>query len=803
MKYFFFILFCCPFVVFSQQTGSLRLRISDESDATEVEFASVSVMKNGEVVSSGSTDEDGVYEINIPSGEYKVTVSSYGYSIYTDTILMADKNKQVEIKLKPRVQEIKEVKLKEKRKALDYKMKAVEGTLITHGKKNELIKMDEVQGNKAANNSRQIYSRIPGLNIWESDGAGIQLGIGGRGLNPNRTSNFNTRQNGYDISADALGYPESYYSPISDAVEKIQLIRGAASLQFGTQFGGLLNFVMKEGGPQKMEWNYKQTKGSYGFDNFFSSVGGTVKSWNYYVYGNYKNGNDWRPNSGFDVYSAGVNLKKQIGKRSSLKLELTKMFYLAQQPGGLTDAQFNLDPSVSFRDRNWFRVDWNLAAITFDHQFKDNSKLNSRFFGLIASREALGFLGQINRTDPLGERTLIYGKYQNWGNETRWLKSYKVKKQLWSGLVGFRIYDGFSESRQGAASSNSDADFSFVHQETDVSAYEFPSTNFAAFAEHIFQLNDKVGITPGIRYEHIATKADGEFRDVVMDLAGNVIFDSLYTEVKENSRNIVIAGIGLNYQYHKKHRLYANFSQNYRSINFTDMQIQNPNFKIDPNLQDEKGFNADLGFQGSQKSKLYYDVSLFLLAYNNRIGTTIEVDPVLFNTYQYRTNISASVTKGMEALVEYDFWKAFAGDSSKYSLRIFTNASLVDARYTDSKVPAFYGNKVELVPPFNLKTGVRFGYKKLVVSYQFSYTQEHFSDATNSQSQGNAVNGIIPSYYVSDFALEYGIGMFNFETGVNNLFNQYYFTRRASGYPGPGIIPANPRTFYFTLGFKW
>ena len=41
-----------------------------------------------------------------------------------------------------------------------------------------------MDGNKAVNLSRQIYSKIPGLNIWESDGAGIQLGLGGRGLNP-------------------------------------------------------------------------------------------------------------------------------------------------------------------------------------------------------------------------------------------------------------------------------------------------------------------------------------------------------------------------------------------------------------------------------------------------------------------------------------------------------------------------------------------------------------------------------------------------------------------------------------------
>ena len=56
--------------------------------------------------------------------------------------------------------------------------------------KNEVISIDQINGNLATNNARQVFAKVPGLNIWESDGGGLQLGIGGRGLNPNRTSNF-------------------------------------------------------------------------------------------------------------------------------------------------------------------------------------------------------------------------------------------------------------------------------------------------------------------------------------------------------------------------------------------------------------------------------------------------------------------------------------------------------------------------------------------------------------------------------------------------------------------------------------
>ena len=37
---------------------------------------------------------------------------------------------------------------------------------------------------------------------------------------------------------------------------------------------------------------------------------------------------------------------------------------------------------------------------------------------------------------------------------------------------------------------------------------------------------------------------------------------------------------------------------------------------------------------------------------------------------------------------------------------------------------------------------------------------------------------------------------------INNLANAHYFTRRADSYPGPGIVPADARSFYVTVQYK-
>ncbi|MFK8045322.1 MAG: TonB-dependent receptor [Crocinitomicaceae bacterium] len=804
-KLIFISLILISFCSQGQKTGTIFGTIINATTRELVPFAKVSIQTVNKIIRADTKAE---FKLdNLPYGIYDLEITSIAFDTLKAIFQITQDSNYYTFKLEPNSQVLKTIYIDDPYKSETgtiRKMRPIEGVLLSKGKKTEVITLERMNTNKSANIGRQIYAQIPGLNIWESDGAGIQLGIGGRGLSPTRTSNFNTRQNGYDISADALGYPESYYTPPTEAVKEIQLIRGAASLQFGTQFGGLLNFVMKKGPENNpFELVARHTVGSFGLNSSFISLGGSKNTWNYYGYYQYKFGNDWRPFSAFKVHSAGFQVEKYLTDQSRINIELTKMYYLAQQPGGLTDSQFNNDPTTVNRERNWFEVDWNLAALNYDYEFNSRTRFNTRFFGLLASRKATGFLGQINRVDPIEERNLISGLFKNYGNETRFLQIYDVKEMAWAYLVGFRYYRGYNQSQQGNTSAGRLADFNFINKDfIDGSLYEFPSENIALFAEHIFNLSSRLSLTPGIRFEHIETIADGNFRNTIFDLAGNTVFDTLISVNKQNNRSFIIGGLGLNFKLSDTLEFYANFSQNYRSINFTDMQIVNPNFRIDPNLQDERGFNFDIGLKGGIKNKLTYDISGFALQYNNRIGTTIQEDTLLFSTYQYRTNISKSITLGVEAIIEFNLIDYFVKTNDKVDLLLFINGSYVNARYYGSEEAAFNNKLVELVPPVSLKTGLTFRHKKFSASYQYSFTDQQFSDATNSQSQANAVNGIIPSYQIMDLSVRYRFNKFQVESGLNNILNETYFTRRAVAYPGPGIIPSSPRNIYITLQFK-
>lgn len=749
-------------------------------------------------------NESGFFNLGkLKAGNYELQVNFQNHPAYRKTLLLGAENQHLDIDLADtnQIALADMVIVGSKNVSVSGKLKDVSGTAIYAGKKTELINMEFINGNLATNNTRQIYARVPGLNIWEYDRGGLQLGIGGRGLSPNRSSNFNIRQNGYDISADALGYPESYYTPSAEALARIEIIRGAASLQYGPQFGGLVNFVMKEG-PKDVpfQWTTRQSLGSYGFFNSFNSFGGTTlkNKLNYYSFYQYKQGDDWRPNSHYAQHNGYVHLAYQFTPKLTVTGEYTLMEYLAQQPGGLTDAQFAEDASVSVRARNWFRVNWNLFSLSLDYAFNDNTRINWRSYTLQGGRDALGVLNYINRPDNGGNRDLLTDDYSNFGSEFRFIHQYKLLQELKSTfLVGTRLYRGLTDRKQGNADSGSEANFTFNGPEPDKSSFKFPGSNFALFAENIFQLNEHWSVTPGIRFEHINTRAKGYYYKQNIFIPSEKI-----QEEKANPRSFALLGIGSSWKFNHGTELYGNVSQNFRSINFNDLRVSNINARVDPALKDETGYNADLGFRGTYHGWLYLDVSAFYLRYNDRIGSIFTRDSS-FMTYRLRTNVSDSRNLGMELLLEGDLLKVLAKNHPKYKLNLYTNLSLIDARYIHTQNTAIAGKLVENVPPVLFRSGISFGTPQFNLTYQFSFQTRQYSDATNTDITPTAVDGLIPAFSVMDLSLSYKWRMLTLYTGVNNLANRKYFTRRADGYPGPGIIPADRRGFYVTLEGKF
>ncbi len=680
------------------------------------------------------------------------------------------------------------------------RMPEIKDNVIYAGKKSEVIILDKINADLSINNTRQIFSKVPGLNIWENDGSGIQTNISTRGLSANRSWEFNVRQNGYDISSEAFGYPESYYTPPTESLSKIEIVRGASSLQYGTQFGGLLNYEIKQGhATKKLSVEEQVTFGSYGLANFYSAIGGTIKKLNYYVFLHDRQADGWRQNSRYNTRTFFVSANYQFTKKLNIALEYTNMENSSQQPGGLTDIQLKTNSPLSNRARNWIGTPWNVAALTIKYDISPKVSLIIKTFTSMSERNSVGNLSAINIIDIINPLTLAYNLrrvdrdfYQNIGTEARLSYKYKLFKQSHTLASGVRAYAGNTQRKQkGTGNSGSDFDITLTNNQY-VTDLKFNTNNYAFFAENIFQITNKFKVIPGVRFENIYNKIEG----TINSNTSSIVPQTSY-------RNILLAGIGSEYLISTKTNIYANISQAYRPVTFSEFTPSNADEIIDPNLKDAKGLNADFGYRGMVKNFLNFDVGMFYLNYDNRVGT------ILQNGANFKTNIGQSVSQGIESFIEINPFKIWNENPKWGSISLFTSNSFIDAKYVNSKetdpTKSYNGKQVENAPRNINRMGLTYTYKTFTSTFLYSSSSEIYTDALNTELPNTTYQiGKIEGYKVMDLSCAYVfLKNCNIKSGVNNLADEAYATRRSNGYPGPGLLPGNGRTFYLSFGVKF
>ncbi len=756
------------------------------------------------------TNKTGNYTIkSVPAGSYTVVVSSVGFKTQERTIVVSEnETKTVDFQMDDFSHLLNDINVTANRGIRGNEHLAeVEGYTINAAKKNEVILLDNINANLAMNNARQVFSRTPGISVWENDGSGIQLGVASRGLSPNRSWEFNVRMNGYDITPDPMGYPEAYYTPPMEVVDRIEIIRGASSLQYGPQFGGLMNFVMRKPDiSTRFTVESQNTTGSNGLFSTFNYIGGTEGKLSYTAYYQKRVGNGWRNNSYFNTDHAHVALDYAVSNKLKIGAEVTYMTFQSQQAGGLTDAQFSQDARQSVRSRNWFSTPWLIPSLHAEYVFNDKTKLSFKAFGLVAERSSVGFTKAITEKDDLLNRQVDRDYYNNYGSELRLITDYKLFSKNNTLATGVRYYNGNIDRKQlGKGTTGSDMNFDLIE-----SSYPrdlaFKNVNTAAFVENIFRFSNRFLVTAGARLEHIDANMQGRF-SVVNGQANNL-------SPINRSRTFMLFGGGAEFHVTEQTELYSNISQAYRPVLISDLTPPATTDVIDENLQDARGFNFDLGYRGKIGNYLNFDVDYFYLNYNNRIGT-ISQNNAAGQLFQFRTNLGRSVSQGFEGYVEFDALKALLPKAKLGSLSVFASIAFIDATYRDFKTTSVSNGKitennlagkwVENAPQKINRFGVTYSKKGFSATWQMSDIGKSYADAANTELPNSAATtGLIPAYQVQDLSANFKfLQHYNLKAGVNNLTDERYFTRRAGGYPGPGILPADGRTFYISAGVKF
>ncbi len=679
------------------------------------------------------------------------------------------------------------------------KLASVHSTYIVSGKKNEVITVENMNANLAEKTSRQVFAKVPGVFVYDMDGSGNQVNIATRGLDPHRSWEYNVRQNGVITNSDIYAYPASHYSPPMESIERIELIHGTAGLQFGAQFGGMVNYVTKIGDTTKaVSYEGNHSVGSFGLFSSFNALSGKIGKLNYYAYYQKRISDGYRKNARSDSEGQFMALTYQFSPSLSVKAELGRSTYTFQIPGPLTDAQFLNDPRQSTRSRNYFNPDIYLPSLTLDWKIDDKTQLNFIASAVLGSRNSVQFLTFADVKDTIDSKTNQYknrqvdiDNFNSYTYDLRLIRAYNLGKLQNTIATGLRYVNNDLHRRQlGKGTTGTDFDLSVTGDfGRDLHA---KTQNLSFFVENLTQITSKLSVSAGLRYERGVT-----------DMTGKIAYTRNGKMDNQVIHNFPLLGISSEYKLKGRNRIYGGISQAYRPVIFSDVIPATPLDSTDLNLKDASGYNAEIGINGQHKTWLHYDLSYFTLRYNNRIGTQTLTENG--QSYNYKTNTGSSLTKGLELYVE-----VIPLSNATSKLSFFTATSYFDAVYLKGSIVVgkdnknIAGNALETVPKWISRNGINARFKTFSATLQYSYVSKSYSDALNTeQPSANGARGVVPSYGVLDINTSLRIAKnYTFRLGVNNVTNEQYFTKRPTGYPGVGVWNSDGRSVVASFGIK-
>lgn len=667
------------------------------------------------------------------------------------------------------------------------------------GTKSESIQISKLPANLAEKTGRQLFAKIPGGFVYDMDGSGNQINFSVRGLDGHRSWEFNLRQNGVMINTDIYGYPASHYSMPIEAVEKIELTRGTGALQYGQQFGGMLNYILKEpDSTKRFSFENLSTAGSFGLLSTFNAIGGKVGKLTYYAYYQKRVSEGYRRNSKSRSDAQHVDLTYQFNDKLKLRGELSRSTYLYQIPGPLNDGMFAEDPKQATRSRNYYSPEIWIPALVLDYRLSDRTSLSWTVSGVFGERSSVTFDGFANKPDLIDAATGEYAprnvdidNYHTRTTEGRLIHTYQLGDLKSNFSANFRYFNNSMDRRQrGQGTTGSDYDISISGDfQRDMN---LKSESFAIALENQFYLSENLSVTPGLRVEIGSSK-----------MTGRIDYIQEAKVPKTIAYDFAALGINANYQLNPNSRVYAGFSQANRPVIFQDIIPGNPLTLISDNLKDSFGYNAEVGWENSSIPGLKYNITFFQTSIGNRLGN-IYVEQG-GQTYIQKTNVGNSLNNGIEFYLDYQLWKG-----SHWDLSFYTSTSLMDASYTSGEIAGeegnqdISGNRIEAAPKWLNRNGLTGYFKGLQMLLQHQFVGKTYADALNTETppESGAV-GRVPSYHLWDLNISYQVSSnFIVRAGINNLLNESYFTKRPQMYPGPGIWPSDGRSFVVSIGFK-
>src|SRR6266498_3211250 len=685
----------------------------------------------------------------------------------------------------------------------------VEGTRINSGKKTSFVKPEEfpVFSN---NDYREVTATTPGIIVSEEPNSPI-INFGYRGLDSQRSEFMQVLKDGVSIKNEQFGFPETHYTPILDAVERIEFIRAGAALQFGSQPGGAINFVMKMPRQDRpFHFTTKNVFGSYDYYRNYTEADGTVGPLGYYFYYDHRQQEGFREaNSDYDLNACIARLVWNITDDSRFVLTLDAYDEEHGEPGGLRrreavnppDSVFVEDDRTAttrFFDR--FRLERYYATLEYQKIFSERTQLDIKAFGGYltrwSKRQRGGEFGTLPSGPDANTNSIQLRSDYTEGLDARVRHDYDLFNDVSTFAGGIYFYHALQD-RRDERGQTPDAETGMLRNLNTAETWDG-----AIFAENRFH-SGRLSIVPGMRLEFLQQSVDEEVNvsnplhsqsdfsfvplfglglDYVLIEGQQIVPAPAVSgekgaETKNPPAPIVTAGGP------PRVELYGTVSQAYRPRTYGELVPTGASSVVNGDLKEGDSFQFEYGVRGKPFSYLNFDVSGFYFTFDDQVG-----DILLPNGFTSTGNVGDARYIGFEAATELDILALINGGTpSPYgNLMLYGNVTLLDAEFTSGpnkdKTPAY-------APNYQVKTGAIYSYKDTFkIALVGTLVDDEFGD------DGDSFEGFIPAYNVWDLTAEvkFWKGRSGVFAGIRNLFDEDYWGEVRE----EGIMPALPRNYY-------
>jgi Fe(3+) dicitrate transport protein len=662
----------------------------------------------------------------------------------------------------------------------------IQGTRINSGKKTSVLDLDELP--KVNNNNyRQALTKTPGLLLSEE--ASPLVSIGYRGLAPHRAQFTQVLKDGIPIHADPFGYPEAYYTPPLDTVDRIEFLRGGAALMYGPQPGGALNYVTHR--PRTDKPFSARTQQIFGSDNLYStfnSVDGTVGRVGYYGFFNYRTGDGFREaNSDFDVFAGSAKLVLDADSDSRWIFNFDGYAEEHGEPGGLAfgvgpDYGVNREATTRFFDR--FELERYFGSLAWERDFSENTQLTvtgwGGYYSRYSQRQRGGGFGTLPNGVAANSNTIELQEFYTSAIETRLRHDWTSGGQTHTLAGGLQLYRTGSP-RTDQRGATPDASSGQIRNESERETFYAP-----VFLENRFVF-EEFSITPGVRLENIYQSVE-ETVNVDKETAGTPLGD-------ESEYDLVpLFGVGMEYAFPRSLVGYGNLSQAYRPKIFTEAVPTGGIAVVNDDLEEGTSVQYEIGLRGQPTSWFHFDTSLFWLELDDQIGSV-----ALPGGGTSIENVGRARHRGWEGALEVELFglaRALQGENPEapgHQLSLYGNAMLLDAEFVGGPRE---GSTPQYAPDYLFRAGAIYRWQdRAKVAFLGTFVDDHYADDANTD------NFFVPGYMVWDLTLDWKIYREHLSilAGINNLFDEDYYARIR----GDGIDPAYGRNFYAGLALTF